>query len=112
MLSRSVWRRKFRQLPEAKAVDLFADVLGDAFVLVVGAALIVYEYWKSASRPDHNAEKIRELDRGLGELRRREEELEEREHRDRQRMQTIEDALRTFKDPKTRLPILPTETPA
>jgi hypothetical protein len=31
----SVWRRKFRPLPEAKAVDLFADVIGDSFILLV-----------------------------------------------------------------------------
>lgn len=30
----SVWRRKFRPLPENKAVDLFADVIGDSFILL------------------------------------------------------------------------------
>lgn len=34
----SIWRRKFRPLPEAKAVDLFADVIGDAFILFVATA--------------------------------------------------------------------------
>jgi hypothetical protein len=30
----SIWRRKFRPLPENKAVDLFADVIGDTFILL------------------------------------------------------------------------------
>merc|ERR1712080_290901 len=32
-LFQNVWKRKFRPLPESKAVDLFADVIGDAFIL-------------------------------------------------------------------------------
>ena len=39
----SVWKRKFRPLPENKAVDLFADVIGDSFILLVAGGLILYE---------------------------------------------------------------------
>src|SRR5271156_2147838 len=48
--TKSVWRRKFRPLPEAKAVDLFADVIGDAFILAIGVGLIIYEYVKSSGK--------------------------------------------------------------
>jgi optic atrophy 3 protein len=108
----SIWKRKFRPLPEGKAVDLFADVIGDAFILVVAGALIMYEYYRSSSKPDKNLEKIKELDERLEELKKREQELEKAEKKQQARVQTIEDALRTFKDPKTKLPVLPTPTAA
>ncbi|KAK3694645.1 optic atrophy 3-like protein [Podospora appendiculata] len=104
---KSLWRRKFRPLPEAKAVDLFADVIGDAFILIVAGGLVIYEYWRSSKKPDHNLEKIKELDRRLAELALREEELAENEKKQLARVQMIEDALRAFKDPKTKRPLLP-----
>jgi hypothetical protein len=107
---RSVWRRKFRPLPEAKAVDLFADVIGDAFILGVAGGLITYEYWKSSQKPDKNKEMIEELQRRMDELRLKEEELAEVERRQEERVQLIEEALRAFKDPKTKRPLLPTPT--
>ena len=108
---KSIWRRKFRSLPEAKAVDLFADVIGDAFILLVATALIMYETIRQTKKPDANLERIKSLDAKLEELKRREEELEEAEKNYESRIQTIEDALRSFKDPKTKKPILPTPTP-
>ncbi|KAK1986524.1 optic atrophy 3-like protein [Colletotrichum cereale] len=105
--SRSVWRRKFRPLPESKAVDLFADVIGDAFILGVASAIIVYEYWKAAQKPDQNAERIRALDDKLEELTRRERELAEREEERSQRYLAMEAALRDLRDPKTKKPLLP-----
>ncbi len=104
----SVWRRKFRPLPEAKAVDLFADVAGDAFILLVAGGLIIYEYHRSSQKPDHNLERIKELDQKLEELKSREEKLEEAEKAQLARLQMIEEALRAFKDPKTKKPLLPT----
>ncbi|KAK0618372.1 OPA3 domain protein [Bombardia bombarda] len=109
---KSVWRRKFRPLPEAKAVDLFADVIGDAFILVVAGALVIYEYYRSSGKPDATAEKFKALDQRLEALKRREEELEEAEKRQQDRVQRIEDALRAFKDPKTKKPLLPSPSPA
>lgn len=103
----SVWRRKFRPLPEAKAVDLFADVVGDAFILSVAGALIVYEYWKSSQKPDANRERIDELNRKFEELMKKEEELAQAEERQRQRFESLEEALRALKDPKTKQPMLP-----
>ena len=103
----SVWRRKFRPLPEAKAVDLFADVIGDAFILGVAGGLIIYETWKAARKPDANRERIDELDRRLDELGRREDELAEAEERQRRRYQALEEALRQLKDPRTQQPLLP-----
>lgn len=105
---RSVWKRKFRPLPEAKAVDLFADVIGDAFILGVAGGLIVYEYWKSTQKPDKNKGMIEELQKHMEEMRRREEELEEAERRQRERVEMLEEALRAFRDPKTKKPVLPT----
>ncbi|ROT40031.1 hypothetical protein SODALDRAFT_332189 [Sodiomyces alkalinus F11] len=112
--AQNVWRRKFRPLPEAKAVDLFADVVGDAFILGVAGGLIIYEYWKSTQKPDHNLERIKDLDARLEELKKREDELERREEEletaereARGRLSVVEEALRTLKDPKTKGPLLP-----
>ncbi|KAH6853739.1 optic atrophy 3-like protein [Chaetomium sp. MPI-CAGE-AT-0009] len=108
----SVWKRKFRPLPEGKAVDLFADVIGDAFILGVAGGLITYEYWKSSQKPDKNKEMIEELQNRMEELRVKEEELEAREKKQQERVQLIEEALRAFKDPKTKQPLLATPTAA
>ncbi|KAK0657313.1 optic atrophy 3-like protein [Cercophora newfieldiana] len=107
----SVWRRKFRPLPEAKAVDLFADVIGDAFILIVAAVLILFEYQRSATKPDHNLERIKELTTKIEDMKKKEEELEEDKKAQQVRLQAIEDALRAFKDPKTKQPLLPTPPP-
>lgn len=103
----SVWRRKFRSLPEAKAVDLFADVIGDTFILGVAGGLIVYEYWKASKKPDINKERIDELNERLEELKKREDDLEAAEEEQRQRFRTLEETLRALKDPKTKQPLLP-----
>lgn len=103
---KSIWRRKFRPLPEDKAVDLFADVLGDAFILAVACALIIYEYQRSSLKPDANAERLKDLKDQVEELRLRGEELEEEEKRQAARIQTLEDALRNYNDPNTKRSIL------
>ncbi|KAI1466762.1 optic atrophy 3-like protein [Daldinia caldariorum] len=105
----SVWRRKFRPLPESKAVDLFADVIGDAFILLVATILILYEYHRSSQKPDANTEKIKELNERFEELFRRGKELEEAEKRQQSRVLMLEEALRGYKDPKTHKSILPPE---
>lgn len=106
----NVWRRKFRPLPEPKAVDLFADVIGDAFILTVAIALVIYEWYKSSTKPDHNAERIKELNARLEAL---DKEREKERRRQESRILTLEDALRGFKDPKTKKPLLPpAPTPA
>ena len=105
----SVWKRKFRPLPEAKAVELFADVVGDAFILLVAAVIIVYEGYRSSIKPDTNAEKIKELSERFDDLEKRERELEEAEKRYQSRVLVLEEALRNFKDPKTKQPLLPPE---
>lgn len=103
----NIWRRKFRALPENKAVDLFADVIGDVFILSVAIGLIVYESWKSSQKPDANKVRLEELDQKLDELKKREEELEDAEEKQRQRFESLEEALRGLKDPKTKQPLLP-----
>ncbi|TDZ23567.1 OPA3-like protein [Colletotrichum sidae] len=109
---RSVWRRKFRPLPEAKAVDLFADVIGDTFILGVASAIIVYEYWKASQKPDQNLERIKLLDEKLEELTRREEELARVEEQRGEKYEALERALRELRDPKTKKPLLPSlQTP-
>jgi septal ring factor EnvC (AmiA/AmiB activator) len=107
---KSIWRRKFRPLPENKAVDLFADVIGDAFILLVATGLIMYETIRQAKKPDSNLERIKELNQRFEQLEKKEAELEEAERRHETRVQTIEDALSAFRDPKTKKPILPTPT--
>lgn len=96
----SVWRRKFRPLPEEKAVSLFADVLGDAFILGVGGGLIIYEYWKSSSKPDANKERIAELTVQLDQMRAREEQLARDEDSHRRRLDMVEQELQALKDHK------------
>jgi len=103
----SVWRRKFRPLPEAKAVDLFADVIGDTFILLVATGLLIFEYHRTSSKPDSNLERIEELDARLKEMKKKDAELEEAEKAQQARLHRIEEALRAFKDPKTKQPILP-----
>jgi hypothetical protein len=89
----SVWKRKFRPLPEDKAVDLFADVIGDSFILLVAGGLILYEYVRAKGKPDINAEKIAELNEKLLELDSREKELEEAEKERQTRVETLEQAI-------------------
>lgn len=108
----SVWKRKFRPLPEAKAVDLFADVIGDAFILLVAMGLVIFEYQRTSSKPDHNLEKIKELNAELEELRKKDEESQQARRDQLARLEMIEETLRAFKDPKTKQPLLPTPTPA
>jgi optic atrophy 3 protein len=108
----SVWRRQFKPLPEGKAVDLFADVIGDGFILLVAAALIIYETWRSSVKPDRNKEMIDELNKRLEELQKKEEDHEEEERRQQSRILQLEDVLRNYKDPKTKQPLLPSPTPA
>lgn len=106
----NVWKRQFRPLPEAKAVDLFAEVIGDAFILLIASVLVIFEYYRSSAKPDKNTEMIKELDRRLAELDEREKQLEESERKHHERVQLIEEALRAYKDPKTKQPLLPTPT--
>ncbi|KAI0200331.1 hypothetical protein F4808DRAFT_429449 [Astrocystis sublimbata] len=103
----SIWRRKFRPLPEAKAVDLFAEVVGDAFILMVATLLILYEYHRSSQKPDANVEKIAKLTERFEDLERREKELEDAEKQHRDRTALLEDVLRRLNDPKTKQPLLP-----
>ncbi|RDW78180.1 hypothetical protein BP5796_06032 [Coleophoma crateriformis] len=91
--AKSIWKRKFRALPEEKAVDLFADVIGDSFILFVAGGLIMYEYFRSKSKPDANAIKLEEITQRLRELDGREKELEEHEKEQRARVETLEQAL-------------------
>lgn len=100
----SIWTRKFRSLPEDKAVDLFADVIGDTFILGVAVALILYETYRAGKKPDANKERIAELEQRLDE---REEELRAAEEKHQQRFETLELALRSLRDPKSKKPLLP-----
>lgn len=90
---KSVWTRRFRPLPEAKAVDLFADVIGDAFILTVACALLIYEYTRSSGKPDTNAENIKRLDLKLKELEERENALEAEKREQQSRVETMEQAI-------------------
>lgn len=99
--SKSVWKRRFRPLPEIKAVDLFADVIGDAFILFVAGGLIIYEYVKSSSKPDVNAEKIAVLNEKLEQLDKREKELEDADKERQSRVETLEQALEEMRKAST-----------
>ncbi|KAL2072597.1 hypothetical protein VTL71DRAFT_11940 [Oculimacula yallundae] len=104
--TRSIWKRKFRPLPEAKAVDLFADVIGDTFVLLVAGGLIIYEYVRSKGKPDANAVKIEELNKRLEELDTREKQLEEIEKEQQTRVETLEQAIEEMRKAGSKKKIL------
>lgn len=95
--STSIWKRRFRPLPEEKAVDLFADVIGDSFILSIAAGLILYEYLRTRGKPDANAEKIAELNRKLEELEIRGRDLEEAERLQKDRVETLEQAIEVMR---------------
>ena len=94
---KSIWKRKFRPLQEGKAVDLFADVIGDSFILLVAAALIFYELWRNQSKVDPHQEKIAELEVKLSDLEKKDQEREEVERNQRQRVETLEQAIEEMK---------------
>lgn len=104
--SKSIWKRKFRPLPEAKAVDLFADVIGDTFILAVASVLIIYEYVRSKGKPDANAEKISELENIVKDEERRIKELEDAEKEQQRRVEVLEQALELLKNPPTKKRLL------
>lgn len=93
----SVWHRKFRSLPEAKAVDLFADIVGDAFILTIATVLIIYEYVRSKQKPDGNAIKIAEIEELLKAEEQRIKELEQTEKKQQERVSVLEQALEAYK---------------
>ncbi|KAI6250421.1 hypothetical protein HI914_01657 [Erysiphe necator] len=96
----SVWKRKFRPLPEGKAVELFANVLGDSFVLLVAGTLISYEYMRSKARPDINSEKIADLYDKLEELSGRERDLENENNEVKIKLEALETTLIEVKNEK------------
>jgi hypothetical protein len=94
----SVWRRKFRPLPEGRAVDLFADVVGDTFILSVAISLLMYEYLRQQAKPDANAEKLAELEKLEEELNQRQKELEEAQKQQQERVAALEQLMLEIKN--------------
>lgn len=103
----SVWRRKFRPLPEEKAVDLFADVIGDTFILSIATVLIMYEYIKGRQKPDVNAVRIGQLEEKLQEEERRIVQLEDIEKRQQERVSILEQALQALEKPTAKKRLQP-----
>jgi len=93
----SVWRRKFRPLPENKAIDLFADVIGDSFILSVAIGLIMWEYIRNKNKPDVAAVKLAELKQLEDELSKRQADLEEAQQKQQARVERLEQALEQIK---------------
>lgn len=96
-IPQSVWRRKFRPLPENKAIDLFADVIGDSFILSVAVGLIMWEYIRNRNKPDTTAVKLAELKQLEEELNKRQADLEEAQQKQQARVETLEQALEEIK---------------
>lgn len=96
---RSIWTRKFRDLPEEKAVDLFADIAGDAFIIFVGVSVILWEAFKN-KKPDANMVKISELEQELQAGKRKIEDLEEAEKKHQERLGILEQTLHAFETEK------------
>lgn len=74
-------------------MDLFADVIGDSFILLIASALIMYEYFRSKEKPDTQGEKMAEFKKKLEELEKREKELEEMEKKRQAQVEILEQAL-------------------
>lgn len=103
----SIWRRKFRPLPEAKAVDLFADVVGDAFILLVATALVIYEWYRAAQKPDANLERIQQLRSELEALKEKDDEREAERTRQHQEVTaTIETLRESLRQAEARKPLI------
>ncbi|OAA64460.1 opa3 domain containing protein [Niveomyces insectorum RCEF 264] len=104
----SIWRRRFRPLPEAKAVDLFADVIGDAFILLIASALVIFEYYRSSGPkgPDPHAERLEALAQQMDALQRTVDERARAETLRESRILAMEAALHSYRDPKTKQPLL------
>jgi CRISPR/Cas system-associated protein endoribonuclease Cas2 len=98
----SVWKRKFRPLPEAKAVDLFADVAGDVFVLIIASGLIMWEYIRSKNKPDATAEKLGELSEHMKQEEAKIAELEEANKAQKERIDGLEHEVEMLKTPSTK----------
>ena len=90
---KSIWKRKFRPLQEGKAVDLFADVIGDSFILFVAAALIMYELLRTQNKVDPHQEKIATLEEKILALEKWDQEREALEQKQQQRVETLEQAM-------------------
>lgn len=103
---KSVWKRKFRPLPETKAVDLFADVIGDSFILLIASGLIMFEYFRSKQKPDVQGEKMAEFKKKLEELEQREQDLEEMEKKRQAQVEVLEQALEELKKGKRKMPFI------
>lgn len=106
----SPWKRTFKPLSEEKAVDLFADVLGDAFVLGVAIALVIFEASRS-KKPDSNAGRIEELDADVKEKDKRLAELEELDRQKEERLEALEQALK-IKMTEAKLKLVDQQQPA
>ncbi|TQS35382.1 hypothetical protein Golomagni_04197 [Golovinomyces magnicellulatus] len=85
----SVWKRKFRPLPESKAIELFANVVGDSFVLLVAGILVFYEYLRAKRKPDISIELKYKLD----ELDQRESDLEKVNKQTLEKVEALEVAI-------------------
>jgi len=94
---KSIWKRKFRPLHESKAVDLFADVIGDSFILFVAAALIMYELLRTQNKVDPHQEKIATLEEKILALEKWDQEREDFEKKQQQRVETLEEAMEEMK---------------
>lgn len=89
----SIWRRKFKPLSEDRAVDLFADIIGEAFILFVAVGLFVWVEKLASRKPDANAERIAALKEKEDELEKKQQELQEAQSKQQARVDLLEQAL-------------------
>jgi len=92
-------KRKFRPLPEDKAVDLFADFAAETFILAVASALLLWEFYRQ--KPDTKAAEIAELKEREEEHEKKIKELEEEvvnvSKQSEERLIILEQALESLK---------------
>lgn len=99
-------KRKFRPLPEDKAVDLFADFAAEAFILGVASVLLLWEFYRQ--KPDTKATELVELKEREEKQEKRILELQEEvvtvSRQNEERLAILEQALENLKESKQNKP--------
>lgn len=93
-------KRRFRPLPEDKAVDLFAEFAAEAFILGVASALLLWEFYRQ--KPDTKAAELAELKEREEKQEKRILELQEEvvivTRQNEERLAILEQALKKLKE--------------
>lgn len=74
-------------LKEEKAIEVGAEILGEAFIYLVASSIIMFEYWRSTKR---EADQEAEQDKGINTLKNKVQNVEETLNRIQTRINVLE----------------------